>query len=83
MRRRKPALPAGAPSPRPLRRRRLGAGMLALALIVVVLMGMQWYRGHQVSSSCTDNGGRWDAERQRCTFGGSDRIPEPPEPAPQ
>ncbi|WP_058834584.1 hypothetical protein [Luteimonas abyssi] len=78
-----------APSARPpMRRRRLGLGMGILAAIVVVLMGLQWYRGHQLVDSCTGNGGRWDAERQACTFGGPDSAPStstpaPPEPAPQ
>ena len=74
--------------PRPPRKRRLGLGMAALALVVVVLMGLQWYRGHQLVRSCTGNGGSWDAERHACTFGGPDRAPSsstpaPPEPAQQ
>ena len=87
MARRRHQRPVDAPA-RPPRRRRLGAGLAALALVVVVLMGLQWYRGHQLVRSCTGNGGQWDAERQACTFGGpghapSASTPEPPEPATQ
>ncbi|QCO67658.1 hypothetical protein E5843_07500 [Luteimonas yindakuii] len=88
MARKRPSPATSPAASRPPRRRRLGVGLAALALVVIVLMGLQWYRGHQLVRSCTGNGGSWDAERHACTFGGPNGAPSsstsaPPEPATQ
>ncbi|MEZ0470024.1 hypothetical protein [Luteimonas salinilitoris] len=67
----------------PPRRRRIGTGLIVLAAMVLCLVGLQLYRGHQLRASCEDGGGRWDADRKQCTFGGTDRIPTTPESPPQ
>jgi hypothetical protein len=73
--RRRAALPKAPP-----RRRRLGWGFLALALLAVGAWAFGEYRDWQLRDSCTGNAGRWDEERQACTFGGG-TVPTAPDPS--
>ncbi|WP_407351529.1 hypothetical protein [Luteimonas sp. R10] len=69
---------------KPPPRRRIGTGMIVLAIVVACLLGLQFYRGHQLRASCEDGGGGWDPDLQQCTFGRPDgRVPSPPESQPQ
>ena len=54
-----------------LRRRRLGWGLLILAGFALVMMAIPMWRQHQLRASCDNGHGRWDTDKQACTFGGT------------
>ena len=59
----------------PRRRRwRIGLGILLLVGTVVALLVMPWWRERQMRTSCEQGHGRWEAEAERCTFGGLPAI---------
>ena len=53
------------------RRWRIGVGLLLLIGMMALLLVMPWWREHQLRISCEQGHGRWKAEAQSCTFGGS------------
>ncbi|MBB1472014.1 hypothetical protein H5368_03110 [Luteimonas sp. MC1782] len=66
-----------SPSGKPPRRRRLGTGLVVLLLLAAGVFAYGEYRAWQLRDSCTGNAGRWDRERQQCTFHGGE-VPAPP-----
>ena len=63
-------------------RRILLRGLAVALLVAVALYGYSFYRGWQLSDSCTGNGGEWNAELEQGTF--RLQLPEqtPPTPTP-